>query len=49
LLAHLTYERVEYKQSGEMGWNFKAYVEKIGRDWQEFISVLPPERQQWFK
>ena len=51
LLAHLTYERVEYEKSGELKWkrDFISQTKHIQDEWRAFLAALTAERKAWFR
>jgi hypothetical protein len=50
LLAHLSYDRVEYKNNNLMDWKqFHDKVDHIRNEWKRFLDALPPERRAWFR
>lgn len=48
LLAHLTYERIQYRKDNKMAWSFQEHV-FIRKDWESFLVSLPPARKAWFR
>jgi hypothetical protein len=44
-LAHLTYSRL----NEDKNWDLNAIYSEIANAWQQFYSLLPPERQAWFR
>lgn len=50
LLAHLTYERVDFERDAKMVW--KGIPEKAAyliNKWQAFVRALPADRRAWFQ
>ena len=49
LLAHLTYDRVEYAESDLMTWDdLEDKTDHLRAEWLAFLAALPPARREWF-
>ncbi len=48
-LAHLSYDRIGYKERGENNWQYKTITSELEEAFKMFLGALPGERKAWFK
>lgn len=48
LLAHPSYDRISYVESGRTEWRFEGQLEHLRAEWSGFLESLEPERRVWF-
>jgi hypothetical protein len=47
--AHLSYDRIDYEESGTDTWEYKAITCELKEAFKMFLDALPAERKAWFK
>ncbi len=48
-LAHLSYDRLRYKENGDKNWDYRAITSELEGAFKAFLKALPEERRAWFR
>jgi hypothetical protein len=47
-LAHLSYDRISYKERGDKNWEYESITSELEEAFKMFLKALPAKRKAWF-
>ena len=49
MLAHLSYERIEYEKNNQKKWELRQIHSETHAAFKQFVASLPEDRKGWFQ